>query len=190
MVQWLSMVRSSVCNRCLYGSMSGLARLSFVLQMHKTAAGRRCGRSAGSRVAGIQVVCWLLLFSSIAYYMWASIEEALFKNRPFASDVEINLGMAVPQKIISLWLNFFFWSRKTKSSFEKSSFEARGFFRNTSCFFTECLWTQYCFLTKSWILKVALPWDKSFSWNGAVDVCEDDFKSWPRRIVDFAVFFM
>lgn len=76
--------------------------------MHKTAAGRRCGRSAGSRVAGIQVVCWLLLFSSTAYYMWESIKEALFKNRPFASDVEINLGMAVPQRIISLWLNFFF----------------------------------------------------------------------------------
>lgn len=28
---------------------------------------------------------------------------------------------------------FFFWLQKTKSSFEKSSFEARGFFRNTSC---------------------------------------------------------
>lgn len=38
--------------------------------------------------------------------------------------------------------------------------------------------------------KGCLAMDKSFSWNGAVNVCEDDFKSWPRRIVDFAVFFM
>ena len=128
-----------------------------------TEACKRCGHPAGEE-SGTQV-CLLgssLFINSLLHMRryWRNIAYILiYLRRGFStSDRKIKWcmsslrkGDSQPLGSAGFFFFFFFGYRKPNvrlKSFEKSSFEARGFFRNTSCFFTEHLWVRVLLLNK------------------------------------------
>lgn len=136
-----------------------------------TETGKRYGHPAGSRVEGHRSVCPVVFFTYEKILKNYNLHVHLFKNRllyvwyrnKFVCQSLWERG------IISRGLSFFFFSlfgfQKTKSPFEKSSFEARGFFRNTSCFFTKHLRAVILLLDKVMDCKGCFTKWESFSRN-------------------------
>lgn len=149
-----------------------------------TETGKRYGHPAGSRVEGHRSVCPVVFFTYEKILKNYNLHVHLFKNRllyvwyrnKFVCQSLWERG------IISRGLSFFFFPslgfRKQKVRLKSHLLKPEASFETLPAFLQSTYEQWYCFLTKSWIVKAALP-SESHSpgiFSGALGFHEDDFK--------------